>query len=381
MTPEELSKDPNEIPLTAQIVNAAPTAQAPLHVVLHQPGILGRFTRLLPWTLLGIAVLTIITLYSAQSEYMNLDGSSIEEKLHSHNVNAEDKIAIIRIKGVIMTGEGYVKRQIDKVRQDENVKAIVLRVESPGGTIVGSHRIYHQLCKLTEEKLNGDHKTRIPMVVSMGSIAASGGYYVAMAVGAQKEFGINEAEDVIFAEPITTTGSIGVILPHYNIEGLMKDWKIEDDAIKSHALKDMGTMSRKMTPEERAKFQAYIDDSFERFKTVIRYGRPYFEENREKLDELATGEIFTANQATRNGLVDQEGYLEDAIARAIELAKLDEDQVRVVEYKSPPTLMDVLGGNAQKPAFSMETLFEMSTPRAFYLCSWMPSLASGLKEE
>ena len=381
MAPAEHSQNSPETPLAAQLATSATSAQAPMHVVLHQRGIFGRFGRWLPWGLLGMAMMTIVALFAAKGEYMNIDGALIEEKFHSHNIDAPDKIAIIKINGVIMTGEGFVKRQIDKVREDKDVKAIVLRIESPGGTIVGSHRIYHQLRKLTEEKLNGDEKTKIPMVVSMGSIAASGGYYVAMAVGAQKEFGFNKAEGVIFAEPTTTTGSIGVILPHYNIEGLLKDWKIEDDAIKSHALKDMGTMSRKMTDEERAKFQAYIDDSFERFKSVIYYGRPRFAANHDKLNRLATGEIFTTNQALKNGLVDREGYLEDAIDRAIELAQLDKDHVRVVSYKSPPSLVEILGGKTQRTEFSVETLFQMSTPRAFYLCSWMPSLASGLKEE
>ncbi len=379
MTPDEPADTSPEIPLTAQVIPPNRPPQPPLHVVLHQEGVFGRFGRWLPWALLGMAVLTIITLSAVKGQYMNLD-RTINEKLYSHDVNAKDKIAIIKVSGVIMTGEGFVKRQIDRVLEDDDVKAIVLRVESPGGTIVGSHRIYHQLCKLTEKK-------KIPMVVSMGSMAASGGYYVAMAVGAQKEFNINGAEDVVFAEEITTTGSIGVILPHYNIAGLMKDWKIEDDSIKSHPLKDMGTISRKMTAEERAKFQAYINDSFERFKKVIRYGRPFFEANPKKLDALATGEIFTADQAVANGLVDQQGYLEDAVDRAIELAKLDKQDVRVIEYELPPTLVnELLGAHAKESRLSakrlsLETLFEMSTPRAYYIYSWMPSLAAGMTEQ
>src|SRR5688500_19769660 len=105
-----------------------------------------------------------------------------------------------------MEGDGFVKRQIDRIREDENVKAIVVRVDSPGGTVTGSDYIYHHLKKLRKEK-------NVPIVVSMGGMAASGGYYVSMAVGDEK--------DTIFAEPTCETGSIGVILPHYDLSGLM----------------------------------------------------------------------------------------------------------------------------------------------------------------
>ncbi len=123
-----------------------------------------------------------------------------------------------------MEGDGFVKRQIDRVRKDAQVKAVVVRIDSPGGTVTGSDYIYHHLKKLREDR-------SLPLVVSMGSIAASGGYYIAMAVGDQ--------EKSIFAEPTTTTGSIGVIVPHYDLSGLMARYDVRDDSISSHPRKQI----------------------------------------------------------------------------------------------------------------------------------------------
>ena len=163
------------------------------------------------------------------------------------------------MRGVIMDGDGFVKQQIDRVRQDDMCKAVVVRVDSPGGTVTGSDYIYHHLKRLREER-------QIPLVVSMGSVAASGGYYVSMAVGDQ--------ERSIFAEPTTTTGSIGVIMPHYDISGLLKQFQIEDDSIASHPRKQLLSMTRPMSDEDREIIQDYIDDSFSRFKEIVKSGRP-----------------------------------------------------------------------------------------------------------
>jgi protease-4 len=347
----------------------------PIRVVLEQPTGFAKFLRWFPWVLLVFSLLANMGMMASYRDYIN-DDEDIEEHLFSHAVLASDKVAIIDISGVIMSGEGFVKDQIERVRDDDNVKAVVLRVDSPGGTITGSHLIYHRLKKLCQEK-------KIPIVVSMGSLAASGGYYVSMAVGVNNELGIAEDADVIFAEPTTTTGSIGVILPHYNIEGVMKEWNIENDSIKSHPLKDMGSITRKMTEEERAKFQAYIDDSFTRFKDVIAYGRPHFQRNRGELDTLATGEIFTSTQAIANRLVDKEGFLEDAVDAAIALAKLEPDDVRVVRYEAPRSLVDVLGGSAESPStrFDASALMNIATPRAYYLYSWFPPITAATARE
>ena len=291
----------------------------------------------------------------------------IREQYHSGAENGTDKVAIIAVRGVILEGDGFVKRQIDRVREDDRVKAVVLRVESPGGTVTGSDYIYHHLRKLREER-------DIPLVVSMGSIATSGGYYVSMAVGDQQKS--------IFAEPTTTTGSIGVIVPHYDISGLLARYEVQDDSISSHPRKQILSMTRSMSSEDRQIIQQYVDESFNRFKSIVKSGRPALRQaNQEEAlvapqsqRDLATGEIFTALQAEQYGLVDEIGFIEDAIDRALQLAGLEADQVRVVQYQRPASLMNLVGfaqaSEQNHPLYAV--LEEMSVPRAYYLATSLP---------
>jgi protease IV len=223
----------------------------------------------------------------------------------------------------------------------------------------------HYLRELAKE-------THIPIVVSMGGVAASGGYYVSMCVG--------DTPDSIFAEPTTWTGSIGVVIPHYNFEDLMKTWGIQEDPIASDKLKTMGSFARKMTPEEHQIFQELVDQGFAEFKDAIKVGRPKFRTDPAALDRLATGQVFTATQALENGLVDKIGFIEDAIDQAIRLAHLDKEKVKVVKYKSEPRLSDILFGQSRvQPQFDLAALLEVSTPRAYYLCTWLPAMAGSGK--
>ena len=290
----------------------------------------------------------------------------VHERHFAHNPQAADKVVIINLEGAILEG-GYIKRQIDHARKDENVRAVVLRVNSPGGTITGSDYIYHHLTKLAEEK-------KIPLVVSMGGIAASGGYYVSMAVGSRP--------DTIFAEPTTWTGSIGVVIPHFEVKALLEDkLGVHADSVVSHPLKAIGTVTRPMTPEERGILQTLVNESFAQFKKVIRQGRPRFEKDPKVLDALATGQVYSAEQALRNGLVDKIGFLEDAVERAIVLAGLSPEQVNVVEYKREFSLMGyLLESRAKTPAVDVMALGDLAVPRAYYLCSWLPPLAERTKD-
>lgn len=293
--------------------------------------------------------------------------SQVQEKYFSHQKAATDKIAILTIEGVIISGEGFFKNQIDHAIKDtENgrLKALVVRINSPGGTISGSDYMLHKLQALAKQ-------TRIPIVVSMGAIAASGGYYTSMAVG--------NTPDAIFAEPTTWTGSIGVIIPHYNIMGLMKDIGVVEDSIASHPLKQMGSFTKPMTDEERKIFQDLVTDGFDRFKSVVQYGRPKFKQDPAALDKVATGQIFTAEQAQQNGLIDKIGFVEDAVDRAIELAHLDKNNVNVVKYKPETSLINMLFGGGQStklPDLDLAALLEMTSPRAYYLCTWLPTLTA-----
>lgn len=301
--------------------------------------------------LLLLAVLVVIT--------WNTE-SSLSEEYHSLSRSGKQKIAIIRLEGPILDGEGFVKKQIDRVREDPAVKAVVLRVNSPGGSVTAADFIYHHLRKLCAER-------KLPLVVSMGGMAASGGYYVSMAVG--------DTQDTLFAEPTTWCGSIGVIIPHYNVAELAAELGVEEDSIKSHPLKAMGNPFKRLSDEEKQILQGLVDDAFERFKQVVADGRPRLAGEPGAIDRLATGQVYTTRQALKAGLVDREGFIEDAIDRAVELAGLDKANTRVVRYRGRPTLMDLLLElRAPAAPTGVELLFDLTTPRAYYLCTWLPPL-------
>jgi protease IV len=303
--------------------------------------------------LLGLLLLLVVVgIESLDSE------ARVQEKRVSGPSGAADKIAVITISGTIYDEEdGFVKRQIDQVRKDETVKAVVLRINSPGGTVTGSDFLYHHLRQLAE-------KRHLPLVASFGGLAASGGYYVAMAVG--------ETPQSIYAEPTTWTGSIGVLIPHYNLSGLLTDWGVHDDSLASHRLKTMGSLTRPMTDEERKIFQGLIEDSFQRFKEIVRHGRPALDHNPQDLDAVATGQVFTAAQAKQHGLVDEIGFLEEAVGRAAELAGLQPDAYKVVKYKESATLYSLFAGQARAPSMDLKALLEAHAPRAHYLYTAVP---------
>lgn len=365
-----MSEEPNNPKPTAESRPAAAaqrrpegsqrlSGDQPIYLVQHQPNSGRGFVSWLGWVLAGICLLAAIGIYSSNRNYFDNAGS-IQEKYHSLEKTGSDKIVVLDASGVIMGG-GFVKKQIDQIRKDKTIKGIVLRVDSPGGTVYGSDFMYHHLVKLREER-------NLPMVVSMGSVAASGGYYIAMAVGDQ--------EKSIYAEPMTTTGSIGVILPHYNVAGLMEKYGVVEDSIATHPRKNMLTMSKEMSEDDREVICKYIDHAFQRFKEVIRYGRPKFAEDTEALDVLATGEVFTAKQAKESGLIDEIGFIEDAIDRVIEMASLKKDSTRVVTYDKPVSLMDALAFGKASDNNVLQELLELSTPRAYYLAAPLPSVLS-----
>jgi protease IV len=341
------------------------TSATPPQIIIQQnTPMFGRFGK---WLLaaLAIAVMVIIGLYNSYHSYFS-PADMPQERYHSLAQFATKKIAIIEVSGAIMEGEeSFSEKQIDRVRQDPDVVGIVLRVNSPGGTVTGSDFIYHHLRELAE-------KRKLPIVVSMGSICASGGYYVSMAVGSQP--------DTIFAEPTTWTGSIGVVIPHFDVSGGLTKLGISEDSIVSGPLKTMGSPTHAMSPSEKKVLQTLVDDSFKDFKAIVVSGRPKFKDNAAGLDAVTTGQVFTAKQAQTLGLVDKIGFIDAAIARATELAGENAESVRCVKYEKRPTLFgSVLGGEAQVPARGMADLsamLDLATPRAYYLWSWLPAALS-----
>jgi protease-4 len=281
----------------------------------------------------------------------------VVEKYYALEPHGTQKVAILSIEGLITSGEGFFRQQVDHAKKDwkdGNLKAIVVRVNSPGGTVSGSDYMFHYLRRLAIE-------TKMPIVVSMGAAATSGGYYVSMSVG--------HTPDTIFAEPTTTTGSIGVLFPLYSFADLAERWGIKDNTIATNPLKTAGSPLQKLTPEQKKLFQGYVDDAFAQFKKVVREGRQKFHDDPAALDKLATGQVFMADQALDNGLIDKIGYVEDAIDRAIALANLDKKEVKVVKYKAAAPLSELLfGQQSARPRLDLSTLLE-SASQAYYLCA------------
>lgn len=355
-------------PPYSQATTASPTA--PQIIVQQQATALGRYGKFVV-ILLVMAMMTIFGMMASYQSYFSPPGGP-QEKYHSLNKQAQKKVAIVDVSGTIMEGDGFVKEQLDRIRADEDVVALVLRVNSPGGTVTGSDYLYHHIRELTSDR-------DLPLVVSMGSICASGGYYLAMAVG--------DTEDAIFAEPTTWTGSIGVVIPHYDFSGMLENYDVKDDSIASHKYKLMGSPTRKLDPEERAEerelFQELVDLSFNGFKDIVRSGRPKFRADDAALDAVATGQIFTAKQAKEKGLVDKIGFIEDAISRAVELAGRDADTVRCIKYSEPPaSIATLLSAKSSQPNLlgaDLQSFLDLTAPRAYYLCTWLPSILSNTK--
>jgi len=205
-----------------------------------------------------------------------------------------DKIAIVEIKGVITQSSGIIE-EINQYQEDEGVKAIILRIDSPGGGVGPAQEIHREIVKVKAKK---------KVVTSMGSVAASGGYYVAC------------ASDLIIANPGTITGSIGVLMEFTNIEELFKKIGIKGVVLKSGEHKDIGSPFREMTPEDRKVIQAVIDDVHQQFVQAVAEGRKM---DRTKVMQIADGRILTGEQAKQLGLVDQIGNLQDAIDRTAKL--------------------------------------------------------------
>ena len=328
----------------------------------------GRTGKLL-FVALGVALLVIFGLVANYRSYFSA-ADRPQEKYHSLARYATKKIAVIDVEGAILEGDGFVKHQIDAVKEDKDVVAVVLRINSPGGTVTGSDFIYHHLRQLVDTR-------KLPLVVSMGSLCASGGYYIAMAVGHEP--------DVIYAEPTTWTGSIGVVIPHYDLSGLLGRWNVKDDSLVSGPLKTMGSPTKPMTDEERKVLQTLVEDSFAGFKQIVMSGRPKFKADPPALDAVATGQVFTAQQALDRGLVDKLGFIEDAINRAAALAKVSTDDVRCVKYEKPTSFVGELlgvrtpstGGYAMDPS----ALLDLAAPRAYYLWTMLPSMLSSNRAE
>ncbi|HEY5627823.1 MAG TPA: signal peptide peptidase SppA [Nitrospira sp.] len=223
------------------------------------------------------------------------------------DLSTEDRVALIRVEGVILDSHATIV-ELKRFAENPTVKAIVLRIDSPGGGVVPSQEIYDAVQRVR-------NKNNKAVVASMGTVAASGGYYIAAAT------------DRIMANPGTLTGSIGVIMETANVEGLLKKIGVEGIVVKSGKFKDVGSPLRKMTEEEQALLQSVMDDVHKQFIDAVAEGRAM---EVDTVKALADGRIFTGRQAKEAKLVDELGNLDDAIQLAADIAGM-EGEPKVVE--------------------------------------------------
>lgn len=261
-----------------------------------------------------------------QENYDDINFISLKKYNKVKNENARDKfkkekVAVIYAQGEIQSGEGSetvigserISKAIRKARKDEKVKAIVLRVNSPGGSALASDVIWREMKLANEEK---------PVVVSMGDVAASGGYYIAC------------ASDKIYASPNTITGSIGVFGIMPNIEELMTDKiGITFDNVKTNKFADLGSVNRPLTQEEYDIIQKGVVDVYNTFTSKVAEGRDMSQEN---VDDIGQGRVWSGTNAMDINLIDEYGGLEAAVAGAAELAELEDYRIyELPEQKDP----------------------------------------------
>lgn len=325
------------------------------------------------FTTLGLGIFSIslmlnfyLLIFSGVGGVMSGSGASARQSVIEAG-DPTETIAVIPVYGVIMDDQAaQFDRFISMAEEDEDVKAVIIAVDSPGGSVTASDVIHHRIQAFKQSR-------NIPVVISMGSLAASGGYYIAC------------AGDHVVAQPTTLTGNIGVLLPSYNVHELADEWGIRETTIHSSGsdFKNAGSMFQPPTTQETDYFQDIIDQAFAQFKKVVQAGRTGKGSfNPAKLDEIANGKIYTASDAKALGLIDQIGYEEDALATAQQLASLSSPHI--VQYHNPPTLFDVLSSQASTATpqsaagvkldasgvnlkIDMETIHELSTPRMMYL--------------
>ena len=306
----------------------------------------------------------------------------LSEKFVSGSKTATDKIAIVTVDGIIMEGLlAHAHKQIEQAAKDDSVKAIVLRVNSPGGSITASDDLYRKIVALRDGDPDQSFPAK-PVVASFGSVAASGGYFIA--APAQR----------IVAERSTMTGSIGVYASLPNVEKLAKTYGVEMNTIKAGEIKNAGSVFRGLTTTEQQVIQDMVDDAYNQFLEIVEKGRPRLTRAKllarfpvkpivpdpkaprdEKLKEpyeryLADGGIFTAPEAKRLDLIDDIGPLDVAVKAAAKAASLT--NYRAISYPKQKSLTDlILGANSNAPptgsVLDAGRLQSMVTPRLWYL--------------
>jgi len=292
-----------------------------------QPASRRKAFRLILWSLLA----GLLVVFLATSLWPDLD------------LSGQDRIALIRVEGVILDAQQTVG-DLKKFGDGPSVKAIVLRIDSPGGGVVPSQEIHDAVMRVR-------NKQNKAVVASMGTVAASGGYYIAAAT------------DRIMANPGTLTGSIGVIMELANLEGLLKKIGVENVVVKSGRHKDIGSPFRKMSDEDRRILQSVMDDVHTQFIEAVAEGRSL---DVSDVQPLADGRIFTGRQAKEIKLVDELGDLDDAIRLAADLAGI-EGEPKVVEPRKRFSVRELIESRlfGTLPRFDFQTGVSLKYLMAF----------------
>lgn len=289
-----------------------------------------------------------------------------KEKLIEGDPSVNAKIALIDVQGVLTSDqeeslfsskESQVVAFVEKLRlaeHDPEVKAVLVRIDSPGGDVTTSDILYNELVAFK-------HRKKVPIIAAFMGVAASGGYYLASAC------------DVIVAHPTTITGSIGVISMHVSLAGLLEKIGVKVEALKSGANKDMGSPFRNMTDDDKKLLQGLIDQFYTRFVCVVTEGRKG-RLTESQVRTLADGRVYTAQQALEAKLVDRIGYLVDAFDEAKTRGKVD--KAKLVMYSRRPSRLDnEYSASVQTqglPGADLEQARKLLGFRCYYL--WEPYL-------
>lgn len=342
-------------------MNDAQGAGANAPVVIHNhPPRQPWFGRTLIRLALIVSIGANVFLFARVSAYFS--STVVEERFLDGDQSATDKIAVIAVRNMITSDTiAAPKRELRHAAEDQNVKAVVLAVDSPGGTIAGSDALYHAV-----EEFRKKTERKKPLIVWMQGIAASGAYYISVPA------------DKIIAEPSCVTGSIGVIASMFTAEKLLDKIGVTPEVIKSGAMKDSGSPFRSMNAADRAEWQKLIAGMYDQFLDVVVKHRGEKIGGRDKLKAIADGRVYLAKAALELKLVDAIGYEEDAIAEAKRMAGLTE-KVKIVTFSRPFTsLWSLLDGKAPSgstmPAIDANLLLDLQTPRLLY----MPTPVVGL---
>lgn len=257
---------------------------------------------------------------------------------------SNNNVAVIKVEGPIFQVDDLLS-DIKEAGKDASIRAVVVRLESPGGSVASSQEVYEEVKKLALKK---------PVVASMGNVAASGAYYIAAAA------------NKILANPGTITGSIGVRMEHVNISELYKLLRMEHETLKSGRLKDMGSTDRPLRPEERELLEGILKDMHEQFKDAVAEGRKI---PRDMLELIADGRVYTGRQAIPLNLVDKLGTEQDAIAMAAEMAGIKgEPKVLKPKKRSSKWMRELFGdASAELVEILTKELMSGGAPSALYI--------------